>query len=177
MTIETQQETQTVSTSRQCLKCGHIGTFGSLRVAQACPSCGAIYDKVDAARREAVPAPAPTALPEPTLVSAAPASRPASPATPSREHFIEQLRARSNYPAFRRVVGVIEILFYILAGGTFVAGIITAFAFERSAPMIIGSTLMAIFFYVVGRVGKEVSLMVADMSDAAVHMAERQAQP
>lgn len=149
---------------KTCIKCSHVNAEASGADTDACPVCGAIYAK--AQRTLARPAPAPAAELEPQ-------SRPSSPAPVlKREPFIDRLRAESLYPTFRQVVAIFHVLGQLLAVLVFLGGVVTTYS-TGSAGAVIGATVGAIFMSIFFRVAKEASLMLADMSDATVRMAER----
>lgn len=88
--------------------------------------------------------------------------------------FLARLRADSNYPTFRSVVSVFAALGYVLAALVAIASLVALF---KGGVFFIGGSLLglafALFIVVMTRMSKEMSLMVADGSDALVRMAER----
>ncbi|MNV65488.1 hypothetical protein D3C71_1581840 [compost metagenome] len=81
------------------------------------------------------------------------------------------MRSESLYPFWRKLVGLVTILGYILA----VIMLIAAFIAMSKASMTAGlvGVGVAIIVAVMTRVGKEASLMLADLSDATVHLAAK----
>ena len=169
--------------TRQCLKCRHVGDVEDSPAA-ACPSCGAIYAKVEArahaastngqARKpEAATARAPVSAPAVDFVlDDDPPARAALTARP----FIDALRAGSNYPTFRAFVRFFYVVGLVLA---------VVMAIGAVSSLFLGSGIAsfgAFFFGVVGavvlallaRLFKETWLMLADAADAVVHLAGKE---
>lgn len=155
---------------KTCQKCGHPNPSASGDPMEACPECGAIYAKAQPPLRRQESAASSAAWP------------PSAPAAPLQSNeqtasFIERLRSQSNYPAFRSVVSVMFWLGQALAALVLIGGLISAFglrAYGGSLGTFIGALVFAVLISVFAKVGKEASLMLADMSDATVRMAERQ---
>ena len=91
------------------------------------------------------------------------------------QRYLEKLRGASAYPVFRKVVAVVTVVGYLIAG---------SFAFGAVLPAVLGggdrigpSTMMmlsvAALIVIMARVGKEISLMVADIADAVLDFASR----
>jgi hypothetical protein len=147
---------------KTCIKCGHVNQNASGADTDACPACGAIYAK--AQRTLARPAPAAAIEPQSSLPIRTPVRQ--------REPFIDRLRAESLYPTFRKVVTIFHVLGQVMAVLVLLGGLIATYN-TGSAGAAIGATVGAIFMSIFFRVAKEASLMLADMSDATVRMAER----
>ena len=101
--------------SKHCLKCGASTAFSD-EPPLACPTCGAVYSKVEQAWREGQPT-----RPQPT-------SRPASTTRQHRDAdhhaFAARLREESIYPTFRAVVKIaywlgVALAVLIVVGGIF----------------------------------------------------------
>jgi hypothetical protein len=139
----------------RCSKCEVTTTFAEAPP-EACPSCGAIFGKLEttiAARANA------------RLKPSAAAKKFA--VTPGA--FIETLRAKSNYPTFRAVTSVIHVIGQIMALLALLFGV-----FGGHGPRgIITGVVTAIVLHLAFRFGKEATLMLADLTDAAVTMAQR----
>ena len=157
-------------TSKQCLKCGHIASVDA-EPPQACPRCGAIYSKVEAAMRTGAfvrPSQLPSE-PEVNYFKATPTQ--AEQGDDADVHaFAKQMRAESLYPAWRKIVGFFTIIGYITAVIVLIAGFISGKG--STLAMLAGfgfAALIALFT----KVGKELSLMLADLSDATIHLAAR----
>lgn len=148
--------------SKRCLKCDHVASFEGIPPL-ACPQCGAVYSKVEEALRNGPPV---RRRPE----ERAPASR-ISDAALDVHAFAERMREESLYPFWRKLVGLVTILGYALAAILLVASFIAMSKASVTAGMVgIG---MAVFVAVITRVGKEASLMLADLSDATIHLAAK----
>jgi hypothetical protein len=163
--------------TKTCLKCGHAAQFVA-EPPTACPACGAIYAKVEAAMASAANGPASrfkefqdTEPGRSAFGSAGTARSRMGSNVPDVHAFAEQMREQSLYPTWRKIVGVFTILGYVLAVLVLVGSIIAA---RQSMGAMFGGIVLAAFIAVMARVGKELSLMLADLSDAAVHLAARQ---
>lgn len=138
---------------KTCIKCNHVNPTATGADTEACPRCGVIYAKA-----------------QPTL--ARPQTAPSGKRRQGAEPFIERLRADSLYPTFRSIVNIAHVLGQILAVLVLVTGLIGGY--NLSSPgTAVGTLIAAIFISVLSRVAKEASLMLADMSDATVRMAQR----
>ena len=146
-----------------CAKCSHANPDATGAETDACPACGAIYAKVQAAVSRAAPS---TAAP-----------RPVAPRRSTRGDgpFIDRLRAQSQYPTFRQVVGLFTGIGYVLAALVGVGSVMVAF--RGGAAPAVGGIVFACLIVIFSRFAKEASLMLADLSDAMVRMAERQETP
>ena len=157
---------------RKCLKCNHVKEAATGDALEACPECGAIYSRVEAAvlaRR------APAAQPTPPSASA-PAPRPLA-LNPlinkgRDSEFLELLRSDSNYPTFRSVVSFFTWIGYGMAA---IVAVISVIYMVREG-FVAGwmGLIAAIAIFIFSRLGKEIWLMVADGCDALVRMAARQ---
>lgn len=139
--------------SMTCLKCGLVNP-GEVANTAACPRCGVIYAKAQSApfRRSE-----------------------SGPVTPDPTHglggYVRQLREQSLYPTFRAVVGVCYWVSVAVAAIVMIGG---AVAFFRSGPVVGLSTIGgAAFFWLIMRSFREAGLMLADLSDAAVRIAQQ----
>lgn len=143
--------------TKTCLKC-QFKTAYEGTPPMACPSCGAVYAKVEAAFRD---------QPHPSHARAVRRNQ----QTPfvDVQDFADQMRSESLYPAFRTVVKFIYVFGLVLAAVTLLASLFLAAQTGPSAAIggLIGACVMCLFF----KVSKEVSLMVADLSDASVRLA------
>ena len=85
--------------------------------------------------------------------------------------FAERMRSESLYPFWRKLVGLVTILGYVLAAILLIAALISMSNASMTTGMVgIG---VAVFVAVITRVGKEASLMLADLSDATIHLATK----
>ena len=141
-----------------CAKCNHPNPDATGADTDACPACGAIYAKVQQSFSARAEAPA------------------AAPRTAARRGatvpFIERLRADSQYPTFRQVVGLFSVIGYVLAAIVGIGAVVTGFSGSVAAAA--GGIVFACLIVIFSRFAKEASLMLADLSDAMVRMAERQ---
>lgn len=146
--------------SKQCLKCGHTAQYDTDQPI-SCPSCGAIYSKVEQSLREGpTPRPRPIARPTHALSRSD---------EPDHHAFAIQLRQESLYPAFRTVVKIAYWLGVLAAVLIAIGGIATSFSTGASA--LIGGIALGALIFVFAQVGKEMSLMLADLSDATIRSA------
>lgn len=155
--------------AKQCLKCGH-GAAYELDPPTACPGCGAIYAKVEQALRGGAPVrPRAAAQPEIEYFSASRAPAAAGGAPGVDVHtFARHMRGESLYPVWRRIVGICTIVAYVIAAIGAVASLISM---QGSINYMLAGLAMSALIAIFAKAGKELSLMVADLSDAAVRMA------
>ena len=173
---------------RNCLKCGHANHEASGDELEACPSCGAIYSRVEAAwgaRPMVSRAPRPTGPAAGEAAAGAGASSPApSPTSAARgagaaevsvEVFAERLRLESLYPTFRSLVQLVYWLFVVLAVVCFAGALVGAWNGVGAARVgtFFGGVVVGLLFLIVAKVSREMSLMLADLADAAVRIASR----
>ena len=156
--------------ARTCLKCGHVHPNATGDTLEACPSCGAIYSRVEAAMAQRGVAPArPAAASVQAPVQASAQRQPVRAATTG--DYVEQLRSQSIYPTFRSVVGIFAIVGYVLAALAAAGAVFSLVKVNIGAGLL--GLAFALFIVIITRMGKEMSLMVADASDALVRMAAR----
>lgn len=141
---------------RTCLKCGHENEAASGTELEACPLCGAIYSRVAAAAT--------------TVRASTPGPRARRPM--SLQEYVDSMRDDSIYPTFRQVVNAFGVVGYLLALVAGLGAIYTLLKINIAAG--ISGLAFAIFLVIVTRLGKEMSLMLADASDALVRLASRQ---
>lgn len=144
--------------AKQCLKCGHTATYEGAPPL-ACPQCSAIYSKVEEALR---------GEPLPRRVELQRRESPISERSLDVHAFTEQMRAESLYPAWRKMVDVVTIIWYLLAVVALIVGVVSS---KGSFLGILASAGGAAFVALFARIGKELSLMIADLSDAALRLA------
>lgn len=182
---------------RKCMKCSHVNEASNGHELEGCPQCGAIYTRVEDAIASGQFRPAPhraTATPAPSMATATtppiatpipaptPAATPAVKPTSGRSDrvnvndFAQTLRNQSLYPNFRSLVRLfywLWILMAVCAGLGTVTILFTGSGPARIVGLIIGVG-SALFFVLSARITTEVSLMMADLSDAAVRIAAHQ---
>lgn len=142
---------------KTCIKCGHINPRATGAATDGCPKCGAIYAKLQQVFGS---------QPEQAAVASQAAVR-RTLAAP----FIDRLRSESQYPAFRSVVGAFCLFGYVVAVLVLVGAATGAWRGEFG--VFLGGLVGAIAIGVFAKVAKEASLMLADLSDAMVRVAER----
>lgn len=144
--------------SKKCLNCNHVATQDINT--QACPACQAVYSKVEASLTR----------PEASFAPSRPA--PQIRQKPAGE-FIDTLRAESIYPTFRGLVKIGTWIFYLAA---FVTVLMAIFSSGQMGSARFGAVVGALVMVVLVTAAKEASLMLADLSDAAVYSAQRSDQ-
>ena len=92
-----------------------------------------------------------------------------------RRPFVKLLRSESLYPTFRAAVNVAFWLGVVLAVGCVIGGIVTVRSSETVRPLLI-AIAVALGWMVLILLAREAALMIADLSDAAVRMAQGQEQ-
>ena len=166
---------------RKCLKCGHINNSATGEELEACPQCGAIYSRVEAAlaARSAAGAAPMSARPAPTpppISSFAQRSQTKTEKELDVHEFAETMRSGSLYPTFRSLVKVFYWFWMLLAVVAAIGTLVTVFM--GSGLGRIGGGLVGLFgtlfFILLARLTSETSLMLADLSDAAVRIAAKQ---
>lgn len=171
---------------KTCLKCGHVNPSATGADLEACPNCGAIYSRVEAAWADS----GQVRAAQPPLSDGPPSARPSAfapmpaPAPTTRRTryrasdtaaFLDSLRDHTNYPTFRAVVRFVEIASYLAAAllaalggmliknGVYLGGI--------------GTLLAAFYGAIVARFAKEAFFMLADGCDALVQTAAMREDP
>lgn len=152
--------------NKKCLKCGHVTTYAD-QPPLSCPQCGAVYAKVEQALQN--PLPRPTPQPQRPIIT----PRPTKP-DPSHHSYAEVMRAESLYPTFRALTNAAYFFMLVIAALALIGGIVAFFSL--GIAYLIGSAIAAVFIYLLARVTRELSLMLADLSDATVRMAAEQEQ-
>lgn len=171
-----------MSDTKSCLKCGHKAAFDGTPPLD-CPNCGAIYSKVEEALRSgATIRPKPPAN-EPEINFFKPSAIPSMPSASRHDSsaeldihaFAQTMRNESLYPAWRKIVGFFAILGYAIAAIAFISGLVAAFKVSMLSGLIGFGT--AALIAILAKVSKEASLMLADLSDAAVRLAASSKTP
>jgi hypothetical protein len=101
-----------------------------------------------------------------------------------KKQYLDRIRSDSAYPAFRGVVNIITLLFYAFGAlvivGAIVQAIIVLGQGKGMGPVGIPITIFAIafglFYIVLGKVIREVSLMLADVADSITDLNSRYEQ-
>lgn len=158
---------------RTCLKCGHSNNLATGDQLEACPKCGAIYSRVEAAMNSGFAA----SSFDPTATASKTGSARSSSTDP--HSFAEKMREESIYPTYRSLTNAIYILGLCFAALWALASIVVLFSADGGAKVggfVIG-VILAIVTVFFSKLFREVSLMLCDMSDASIrtaHMLESQ---
>lgn len=155
--------------NKTCLKCGHSNPSASGDPLEACPGCGAIYSRVEAAWQSrpngaSAGAAAPAALPQAWVEPAE-----------SVGEFAIGLRVESLYPTFRSLVQVVYWVWVLLAVVCFGVALVGAWngVGAARAGTFFGGVAMGLLILIIAKVTREMSLMLADLADAAVRIASK----
>lgn len=167
---------------RRCLKCDHLNQAADGGDLEACPKCGAIYSRVEATAAAKGIAAVRRPRREPTLEAQAdPApifsDRVELPGQRGSDlqAFAAVMRGQSLYPTFRGLVQLGYWVGIVLAVLCALAGFLSPVFGSDSDRVLgaIGGVFFALFFLISAKVAREMSLMLADLSDAAVRLAAR----
>ena len=153
---------------KTCRKCGHVAAFGTFEP-MSCMECGAVYSKVEEALRGGSPSRSSS-----TGGGGGASSRfggSSRGAWAQTQDFAQRMREESLYPVWRQLVGVVTLIGYAVAAIVALAAVVAMFKGAGFAS--VGGLCFALLIAVVARVGKEASLMLADLSDASVRLAAR----
>jgi hypothetical protein len=98
-----------------------------------------------------------------------------------KQKYLDRIRSDSAYPAFRGVVNIITLLFYVFGALLITAAILQAIVVLSKGggmgPVGIPITIFAIAFglfgIVLGKVVREISLMLADVADSITDLNSR----
>lgn len=90
---------------------------------------------------------------------------------PTKQKYIERIRAETTYPIFRRLVGVLATLIHVLGILYLVFGPISGIAilFKEGAVglgFIVVSIVVGLLLILSGKLFKETSFMLADIADS-----------
>jgi hypothetical protein len=84
----------------------------------------------------------------------------------SSDNYLEQVRNQTSYPNYRKVVGVVTVIGYILGVMAAVAGIIEMFDDGmREAPRVI---FAVVWILILVPLYNEISLMLVDLVDSTL---------
>lgn len=155
---------------KQCLKCGHSVSYQDAPPT-ACPQCGAVYSKVEAAF--APPAPATVAAREEARASTFGRTQRLLDDDIDVHDYASQMRRNSLYPTWRTLVTIVTLASYALALLILISSI---YGLNNASMMAVPGLVASFFIAIVAKAMKEVSLILADMSDATVRMAARAEQ-
>lgn len=157
---------------RTCVKCGHEHPNANGSDTEACPSCGAIYAKAGT-----VPwpsgRPASSGFGQPSRFGGGGRQRAAgveaSLSSDDLQHYVVVMRAQSLYPTVRTLVKLGHWFMVIIAVLVALAGMMAARATGPAA--LVGGVCGALFIVIFSLALRELSLMLADLSDASVRAA------
>lgn len=151
---------------KNCLKCGHANPDATGDDLDACPNCGAIYSRVEAAW---------ATRPVRPVRSESQQHLSPQPDDESVDEFALRLRGDSLYPTFRGLVGLIHFALMVLAGLALLGGVVGAWSGSGMSRvgMLFAGVFMGLLFLIVAKLTREMSLMLADLADAAVRIASR----
>lgn len=160
---------------RKCLKCGHHNTAASGDELEACPACGAIYSRVDAAISGRASEPVRPTVSSPVKPSGFERRARRQSEELDVHEFAEVLRSESLYPTFRSLV---KLIYWFLIALAIFSGLGTLMLIFTGSGVgriggVIGGIFATLFFILVAKLTSETSLMLADLSDAAVRIAAR----
>lgn len=162
--------------SKKCLKCNHVASFEGA-APLACPGCGAIYSKVEAAAAQGntpLRAAAPKDNPYVAPVSMGRPAKAGSKKTTDPDDidaFAAVMRAHTLYPTWRTLVNWATMVWYAVAVLGFLG---TAIGTGFEAAPTLGALAVAILIVLGFKALRETSLMLTDLADAAVRIAARQ---
>lgn len=140
---------------KSCIKCGHGVEYEGVPPAE-CAKCGAIYSKVEQA----------FSTHGDSMVRNVSSPKGAM----DLDDFAAKMRDQSQYPVFRTLVGLGTLVGYALA----VIVAIGSFVVMRETVMAgLFGLCFAVVIAIFAKAGKEISLMLADLADAAVRLAAR----
>ena len=90
--------------------------------------------------------------------------------------FAEKMRSASLYPTFRSLVKLISLFWMALAVGAAIVAVVVLFKGNGIGRItgVLGGVFSCLFCILVARLPSEMSLMLADLSDAAVRIAAKQ---
>lgn len=163
---------------RTCVKCGHVNPGATGSDIEACPSCGAVYAKAQATGARPVRRSAPQSGFDAPSGHSGYRHQPGADEDENlraaqQANFVIDMRAQSLYPTVRALVKwghwvMMFIAVLVAIGGLMAAKVGGPFALLAA----LGIAALIVLFSLAAR---ELSLMLADLSDASVRMAARQA--
>lgn len=159
---------------KTCVKCDHVNPLASGADSEACPSCGVIYAKALATGVRPVRRAAPqSGFGAPSGYGAsrnhAGTDEIDNLRVAQRADFVIRMRAQSLYPTVRTLVKLGNWFAMALAAAVLLGGVLSS----RSGGVfgILAAAGVAAVIVIVSFAVREMSLMLADLSDAAVRMA------
>ena len=95
---------------------------------------------------------------------------------PLKQKYLDRIRSDSAYPAFRSVVNIIALLLYAVGILLLLAGVLTGFGVVgggTNVAALIGGIVLGLFYVILGKIIREVSLMLADVADSITDLNSR----
>ncbi len=147
---------------RMCMKCGHVDRTEP--TPEACPKCHTAYPRPTMSTPSTSRAARQTGEFASSTLRRGPSDEGGR-----RRQFLSAIRAQSHYPAFRAIVGLFHWLLIAVAVIALVSALLSGDGLAIAGALTGGAILV-----IVARVGRDVSLMMADLTDTTVWMAEQQ---
>lgn len=132
--------------NRHCAKCNYINATATGGEHEACPDCGTVYSNLPGDRQ----------------------------INPMHE-YAEMMRTQSLYPTFRAWVKINYFVWNLFAALSLIAGfvaLVNGLGMSSGLGLLVG-IFLTFFFHFIGKVSSELTLMLADMSDASVRAAAK----
>ncbi len=98
---------------------------------------------------------------------------------PQKKQYLDRIRSDSAYPAFRGVVNIIALLLYVVGALFIIGAVLVGFGVlgDGMNPVaFISGMVLGLFYFVIGKVLREVSLMIADVADSITDLNSRYEQ-
>lgn len=96
--------------------------------------------------------------------------------TPLKKKYLDRIRSDSAYPAFRSVVNIIALLLYAIGVLLLLAGVLAGFGVlggGTNVGALIAGIVLGLFYVILGKIIREVSLMLADVADSITDLNSR----
>jgi hypothetical protein len=96
--------------------------------------------------------------------------------TPLKKQYLDRIRSDSAYPAFRSVVNIIALLLYAVGILLLLAGVLVGFGVGgagKNFGALIAGIVLGLFYVILGKIVREVSLMLADVADSITDLNSR----
>lgn len=157
--------------TKRCEKCGGVTEVDVSDESAACGGCGAIFAKVHAARS---PKPADSGPNTAAPSQFKPSTQRLAERAKGDKPFLAELRAGTNYPTFRAFVNFFYWFWIVLAVLSAGSGLLALVRSDGAGFAPIAGLVLAVFFVFIGRLLREVSMMLADIGDATIRTAQRE---
>ena len=145
-----------------CVKCGHVNHAATGLDSDSCPKCGVVYIKALSNYKR----PAPREAGRSSFLDAQPVDQ-------LVDDFAKDMRKKSLYPYFRTVIGMAYWLGMLLVLIAVVTGVRYFFSASGESLKSIISFGGAAFLWLFVSALREASVMLADLSDATLRIAQR----